>query len=106
MKRLKKTSNNHELQMFSEELSRIRVDVLANCKNLEAVIGWLENIDVEQSKKQHMLKELKNAHKQFDAMCSISFKDEDNTVKHVLKDIQQITYENKHKTVNKDFLEF
>jgi hypothetical protein len=82
--------------MFFEELSRIKVDVLANCKNLDAVIGWLEHMDVEEDKKNHMLNELRNAHKQFDAMCSIAFEDEDNTVTHVLKDVKKITFENKN----------
>ena len=95
--RLKKKANhnvNHELQMFFEELSRIKVDVLANCENLEAIIGWMEHMEIPQDKKQHMIKELSNAHKQFKAMCEIAFKDSDNTVSHVLSDIVELNKEN------------
>jgi len=104
--RLKKISNNQnrELQMFFEELSRIKVDVLANYENLKAVAEWskhLENLPNET--KEHLHETLQEAIKYLGTTCDIVFKESNVGIQHVLNDISQITMLNKKEKENKWF---
>lgn len=74
--------------MFFEELSRIKVDMVANYRNLEAVAQWCEHLDVSDEAKEMFLKNLTNSISYLTPAIDKVFHDENDGMKKLLHDIQ------------------
>ena len=98
MKRLKKQSNsssNHELQMFFEEISRIKTDMVNNYQNLKAVYGWCEHLPISDDQKHDLLMDLSKTINYIEPSIEKAFKKDKDGVNALLNNVTKIIKDNK-----------